>query len=404
MQPEPESLRRLGWGAVLVSIGLVLNGCSSGDNEPTAPTTPVDQGITPTAGCSDGVLQHGALFRVCFPAQWNGDLVLYAHGYVAPKEPLSLPNDSFEGQSISSTVTGLGYGYGTTSYRANGLVAPDGVDDLLELADTIDSRYRPDPARTVVVGFSEGGLAGILAVEQHPDRFAGALTGCGPIGDFQAQLNYIGDFRVVFDFFFPGLIPGSAVDIPQSVQDQWETVYVPAIVVAFALRPDEARQLMAVTGAPTAGSDLRSLAETAVGVLWYNVFGTADAQARLGGQPFDNSATVYAGSSNDTDLNAGVQRFTRDPATLTGIERFQTSGALRVPVVNLHTTGDPIIPFSQSTLYQSKLAAAATSSFFTQTDVERYGHCSFQRDELLSAFHSLEGKLAPASSVAALSR
>ena len=89
---------------------------------------------------------------------------------------------------------------------------------------------------------------------------------------------------------------------------------------------------------------------------------------------------------------------------MTGIERFQTSGALRVPVVNLHTTGDPIIPFSQSTLYQSKLAAAATSSFFTQTDVERYGHCSFQRDELLSAFHSLEGKLAPASSVAALSR
>jgi len=349
-------------------------------------------------------LQHGALFRVCFPDQWNGDLVLYAHGYVAPKEPLSLPNDSFEGQSISSTVTGLAYGYGTTSYRANGLVAPDGVDDLLELADTIDSRYRPDPARTVVVGFSEGGLAGILAVEQHPDRFAGALTGCGPIGDFQAQLNYIGNFRVVFDFFFPGLIPGSPVDIPQSVQDQWETVYVPAIVVAFALRPDEARQLMAVTGAPTAGSDLRSLAETAVGVLWYNVFGTADAQARLGGQPFDNSATVYAGSSNDNDLNAGVQRFTRDPATLTGIERFQTSGALRVPVVNLHTRGDPIIPFSQSTLYQSKLAAAATSSFFTQTDVERYGHCSFQRDELLSAFHSLEGKLAPAPSVAALSR
>src|SRR5690242_6306603 len=153
MKPEPESLRRLGWGAVLVSIGLALNACGSGDNgpaAPTTPTTPVDQGVTPTAGCSDGVLQHGALFRICFPADWNGDLVLYAHGYVAPQKPLSLPTDAPGGQSISTTVTGLGYAYGTTSYRANGLVAPDGVDDLLELADTIASRYRPDPARTVV--------------------------------------------------------------------------------------------------------------------------------------------------------------------------------------------------------------------------------------------------------------
>ena len=194
----------------------------------------------------------------------------------------------------------------TTSYRANGLVAPEAVEDMIQLVDTVAARYRPDPARTVIVGFSEGGLVATMATERHSDRFDGALAGCGPIGDFGAQLNYMGDFRVVFDYFFPGLLPGSAVDIPEVVRERWDEVFVPAIVVALAAKPQAARELLSVTGAPVAGNDLRSVAETTIGLLWYNVFGTADAQARLGGQPLDNSSRVYSGSSDDAALNAGV--------------------------------------------------------------------------------------------------
>jgi pimeloyl-ACP methyl ester carboxylesterase len=385
------TFRRHGTGAVVIFAGLLL-GCS-GDNSPTQPDQPVDQGQTPVAGCSDGVLQHGALFRVCFPGNWNGDLVLYAHGYVAPQEPLALPSDTLMGLPISETITGLGYAFGTTSYRANGLVAPDGVDDLLELSDTVVHRYRPDPLRTLIAGFSEGGLVATLATERHPDRFAGALTGCGPVGNFQAQLDYFDDFRVVFDYFFPGLLPGTALEIPESVRSLWETVYVPAIVVAFALHPDSARQLLAVTNAPAAGSDLRSMAETAVAILAYNVFGTADAQERLGGQPYDNSAKVYSGSSDDPALNAGVQRFTAESAALAGLQRFETTGQLQRPIVNLHTTGDPIVPFGQAGLYVAKVQSAGTGSEFTEIDVDRFGHCTFQPAELLDAFGQLRAKL-----------
>jgi pimeloyl-ACP methyl ester carboxylesterase len=392
VQHDATHARRRAWGAVLISTAGLL-GCGRGDNNPAAPEPPADEGQPPVAGCSDGVLQHGGLFRLCFPGTWNGDLVLFAHGYVAPQQPLALPDDAIGGQSISSAVTGLGYAYGTTSYRANGLVAPDAVDDLLELVDTVVHRYRPDPARTLIAGFSEGGLVGTLAVERHPDRFAGALTGCGPVGDFQAQLNYFDDFRVVFDYYFPGVIPGSPLDVPQGVRDLWDTVYVPAILLAFAAHPAAARDLLAVTGVPTAGADLRSLVESAVGLLWYNVFGTADAQARLGGQPFDNSTRVYSGSSDDAALNAGVRRFTAEPAALAGLQRFQTSGALQVPIVNLHTTGDPVVPFAQSHLYQAKVQSAGKGSLFTQIDVDRYGHCTFEAAELLSAFSTLQQKL-----------
>ena len=398
---SPETLRRLGSGAVLALVSTGLIGCG-GNDDLSGPEPPPDEGQAPAPGCSDGVLQHGALYRICFPNTWNGDLVLYAHGYVAPQRELAIPEDVVAGQSASSLVTGLGYAYATTSYRANGLIAPEAVEDLLELADTVEHRYRPDPVRTMVVGFSEGGLVSTLAVERHPDRFAGALAGCGPIGNFQAQLDYIGDFRVVFDYFFPGLIPGTVLDIPESVREQWEQVYVPAIVLALAAKPAAAREVLRVTGAPAAGDDLRSIAETTIGLLWYNVFGSADAQARLGGQPFDNSARVYAGSADDAALNAGVDRFTADPGAIAALARFGTSGNLTVPLVNLHTTGDPIVPFSQAGLYAGKVVQAGATALFTQIDVARHGHCSFEAGELLSAFAALQQRVAsrPAALVA----
>lgn len=377
--------------------------CGGGEKDLSGPGPPdaPDVGQEPVAGCTDGTLEHGALFRICFPEDWSGDLVLYAHGYVAPQQELAIPEDIVGGQPASSLVTGLGYAYATTSYRANGLIAAEGVEDMIELVDTVEHRYRPDPSRTVVVGFSEGGLVATLAAERHADRIDGAMAGCGPIGDFQAQLDYIDDFRVVFDYFFPGLLPGTALEIPELVRERWDQIYVPAIVVALGARPEAARDLLRVTGAPTAGDDLRSIAETTIGLLWYNVFGTADAQARLGGQPFDNTARVYAGSSDDSALNAGVERYTADATALDGIARFTTTGNLTIPLVNLHTTGDPIVPFRQSSLYADKVSQAGRADRYTQIDVVRHGHCTFDSAELLNAFGALWTKVGQASAVAA---
>jgi pimeloyl-ACP methyl ester carboxylesterase len=402
------TLRRLGLGAVLTCGTLWATGCG-GDDNLSAPEVPPDeppdnQGQAPEPGCSEGVLQHGALYRICFPASWNGNLVLYAHGYVAPQNALTLPDEQIAGQSISGVVTGLGYAFASTSYRSNGLVAADGVDDLLELVDTIGRRFEPDPARTAVIGFSEGGLVAALAAERHPDRFDGALAACGPVGDFRSQLEYIGDFRLVFDYLLPGVLPGTAVDVPQSVADRWDDLYVPAIIASLAANPEAARELVAITRAPVASNDLRSIAETTVGLLWYNVFGTADAQQRLGGQPLDNSSRVYSGSSNDEALNAGVIRFSADPAAHAALTRFETTGNLDVPIVLLHTTGDPIVPVDQASLYSAKVRAAGASSRLSETSFERYGHCTFEAPEVLGAFTSLWSRIEEPAAVSILGR
>ena len=138
------------------------------------------------------------------------------------------------------------------------------------------------------------------------------------------------------------------------------------------------RELVQITGLPVERDDVVAIAVSAIAVLWYNVFGTADAQQRLGGQPFDNTARVYSGSSDDAALNAGIARFTADPAALTAVSEFETTGNLEVPVVTLHTTGDPVVPFEQQSLYRAKVERAGATDHLTQTPVERYGHCAFE--------------------------
>jgi pimeloyl-ACP methyl ester carboxylesterase len=334
----------------------------------------------------EGTLEHGALYRLCFPSSWNGDLVLYAHGHVPADRELALPEDQVGGQSIANTITGRGYAYGTTSYRRNGLLGPEGAEDLVELEATVRRLYRPDPGRTVVIGVSEGGMVAGLAVERHPDLFDGALSACGPVGSLRQQLDYFVDFRVVFDYLFPGVLPGSAVSIPEAVVDRWEQVYAPAIALAIFTNPAAARELVRITGAPVERDDAVAIAVSAVSILRYNVIGTANAHERLGGQPFDNMGRVYAGSADDAALNAGVARFTADPNALAAIDDFETRGDLEVPVVTLHTTGDPVVPFEQQALYADKVSHAGAGDHLRQIEVGRYGHCSFEAAEVLGAF------------------
>src|SRR5689334_17156723 len=139
--PISNKSRRRRLGAVLASAAMWVAACGGKDDLSAPPSEPPpDQGQPPEPGCSEGSLEHGALYRVCFPATWNGDLVLYAHGYVAPDRALAVPDDRIGSQQASDLVNELGYAFASTSYRANGLVAPDAVDDLLELADTIARR------------------------------------------------------------------------------------------------------------------------------------------------------------------------------------------------------------------------------------------------------------------------
>lgn len=345
----------------------------------------------PEARCQEGVQPSGALWLICIPRfLWNGDLVVFAHGYTAYNEPLGFQNLYLpDGTYLPDLVTGLGFAFATTSYRTNGLAVLQGVDDIRELIALFPGVAGRAPDRIYLTGASEGGVITTLLVEQSPDLVSGGLSLCGPSGDFKRQIDYWGDFRVLFDYFFPGVLPPSPISIPQEVIDHWEDIYAPAIQAAVNADPQAAAELLATSHAASDPADPATVVSTILNLLWYNVFATNDGVQKLGGNPYGNRLRWYHGSSNDLRLNRMVQRFSADPAALAELEHYQTSGNLTVPLVMLHTTGDEIVRFQQMVLYFRKVAAAGHLDKLDAIPIRRYGHCNFTTAEVLAGFSLL---------------
>jgi len=229
-----------------------------------------------------------------------------------------------------------------------------------------------------------------LAVEQDPEVFDGGLAACGPIGDFLQQLEYIGDFRILFDYFFPDVLPGSLIEIPQDVIDNWDDVYVPAITEAIYADPIATERLLRVASVPWDDDDPASVEDAVLTLLWYATHAGDDLLEKLGGQAFDNTNRRYHGGGKNASLNRAVDRFAADEAAIREIELYyQASGVLTRPLVTLHTTGDPLTPIWHEHEYRRKAFQAGAQPFLANVTVARYGHCSFTTVDLLVAFSVL---------------
>ena len=337
--------------------------------------------------CQDGVLPHGALSRICIPSSgWNGNLVAYAHGYVAFNEPIGFYHlDLPDGTNLPNLVQSLGFAFATTSYRENGLAAVDAVDDIRELVESFANVAGQAANKVYLAGVSEGGLVTALAAERTPELFTGALSTCGPIGTFRGQVNYVGDVRAIFDVYFPGVLPGSAIDVPDAVIANWETQYLPAITSAVNAKPDQAKAVLRIAHVPFDPNDATAVARSMTDVLWYAVFATNDASAKLGGNPYDNTSRWYSGSANDLLLNLLVHRYAAAPAALTALGAYETSGQLTIPMITLHTVGDDVIPFAHEPLYAAKAQFSGRGEL-VPLPVLAYGHCNFTSAQVLSSF------------------
>ena len=244
-------------------------------------------------------------------------------------------------------------------------------------------------AKYFVTGASEGGLVATKSVEDDA-TYSGGVAVCGPIGSFKKQLNYFGNVRVLFDYFFPGVLttgtPGeSAINIPPALIVNWTTVYEPAVRKAVKSNFLATLQLLITAKIPI-GLNFNNAADAVVSALCYkNVFATADADFTLVGNPFDNIGVAYHGSFRDKHLNATVARFAASPAAVTSIQAYETSGLLHDPLVTLHTLADPVVPFWHEALYHAKVVGTGSSPKPSQIPVARFGHCNVNAAEASAA-------------------
>jgi poly(3-hydroxybutyrate) depolymerase len=354
-------------------------------------------------------------------ANFTGDLVVFAHGYVAPTvADGSIPWDQLAigGVSLPAMVMGqLHAAFAVTSYPHNGLSVLEGVESIQELALTIRAMPGITIHHVYVVGASEGGLVTALAIEQNPNNmYSGGVSTCGPIGDFTRQIDYWGDFRVAYDYYFqrtsfgPSL-PLTPISIAPATIGAWgafdplhPTLAGPLqglVYASLGAHPNAALSLVNAGSAPyDLANPTQTIPATILGILDYNVRATNQGRSELSGyanayltpnvgNPYGNSGRWIGGFGNFA-LNAWVQagndKFVAAPAALSALKDYQTTGRLKAPLVTLHTTGDPIVPFWHEFFYLLKAWKTGNGSKLITIPVQRYGHCAFTPQEAMFAY------------------
>ena len=330
----------------------------------------------------------GAGYRIEVPENWNGDLVLYAHGFRGGGLELTVSNPQ-----IRRYLVEHGFAWAASSYATNGYDVTQGVKDTHDLG-TLFNGLVAKPNRVYFTGMSMGGHITGVAIEQYPNAYVGAMPMCGVMGD-----------NKLFDYFVENHLAAHALadlDVPFPFPPGYSTTIVPQLRTLF-------------------GGALFPVALTPLGQKWADVvenlsggdrpmFDPGFRLAPTGGNFLlsqgvgsqegtrTNVETVYqidadpALSAEEIALNAEILRIDLDPQArreqgLAGVPAI--AGTFRMPVLSMHTLGDLFVPFSMEQIYARRAAENGVGDRLVTRAIRDINHCGFNTVELERGFADL---------------
>ena len=341
-----------------------------------------------------GETKSGALYALHMPHRWNGSVVYYAHGIVPAAAPLALPTgDGFP--DVRDALGRLGYAVAYSSFSENGWAVKDGTTRTLQLRQLFERNF-DEPRRSYLVGTSMGGLIAQKIAESRAKHYDGILAMCAPLAGATAEVNYIGNVRVVFDALYPGVVPGDVLNVPPGL-DLFNDVIVP-VKTAITLNPTGLGIISRLAQTPLAGESGAELAGSLIYAIGYDVSGIDDFLGRTKGESmFDNRETWYSAAAplppgTVEQVNQLVGRFDASPRGERFLDQYYNpEGDLDMPTLTLHTTRDPLVPFFHEAEFAQRVARAHHSEKLVQRSVNAYGHCAFTTEQMVGAFQALAG-------------
>ncbi|KUO15687.1 alpha/beta hydrolase family protein [Streptomyces dysideae] len=377
----------------------------------------------------EGQLPSGATYLMDIPADWNGTVLLYSHGY----SPAGLPNpaQNAPGSANRDKLLAEGYALIGSSYATSGWAVTEAVPDQLATLDLFTEKFGT-ARRTLAWGTSYGGFVTTTLAERHADRFDGSLSMCGLVQGGVANWNSTLDPVYALKTL---LAPDA--DIPLTgFADQAEAVGAAdalATKVTAAQQTPGGRARIALAAAlhnipgyndpaqtepgPTDWQAQQANQYPAVmGLLRLPAFSwRQEAEARAGGSMSWNTGVDYtamlgrsplykevgelykeAGLSLRADLTA-LNHAPRVSADATAVRWMRDTsaftGRLTDPQLNIHTTGDALIPVQAESAYRRAAGAAGSGALLSQAYVDAPGHCTFTTGETLGALRTLEHRL-----------
>jgi pimeloyl-ACP methyl ester carboxylesterase len=373
-----------------------------------------------------GTLPDGATYLIEVPANWNGTLFLYSHGYVTPgsKNPA---------QDVGDPVTRLfmlssGYALAGSSYATTGWAIHEALPDQIAVLDLF-KKMVGHPKRTIAWGHSLGGIITAGLIQRHPDRFDAALPMCGVLSGGVATWNTALDSEFAFKTL---LAPGTGLEVV-NIANPIANLNLAEVLLAEAQATPQGRARIALAGAladlpgwftplspEPAPSDFSG--QETNQFLWDQqvdfpfVFAfRAELEFRAQGNVSWNTGVDYrrqldrsigrdqvralyqqAGLDLEADLDTlnDTARISADPEAVRYLERnIIFDGEIHIPVLTLHTTGDGLVVVQNESAYQHVVDEAGNGEFLRRTCVERAGHCAFTPAETIAAVQRLINRL-----------
>ena len=248
----------------------------------------------------DRVQDSGSIYRICMPdpADYNGMLVIWAHGFQDAGTPVGIPEDQLCLGSfcIPEVANSLGFGFATNSYSKTG----HGDSRKARTTSSIWSPSTPrrkgrrrrciSSARRKAASSPRCRSSSIRACTPQASPRAGRLEASrckSTTSATRAPRSSISS---------PDLIPGDPFDPDPGLVAIWSDYYE-LVVKPFVLAPanrDRLNQWVAVAHLPFDADNYLETVEVSVqDVLRFSIVNIQDAAVTLGGFPFDNSTRVY---------------------------------------------------------------------------------------------------------------
>lgn len=349
-----------------------------------------------------GVL-GGAAYRVEVPPNWNGKLVMYAHGYAGTGAALGVQNPSIRRYLVQN-----GYAWAASSYSKNYYDVRVGVEDTNALAleftkiAAANGRTLAAPTKTYITGVSMGGHITAAAIEDEATatarnkvKYAGAVPMCGVLGDAEL-FNQFAAMQVTAQALagLPAYPTDKFADIRTLVTNTLFTTFPSAPTAQGA---KYLSVLQNITGGPRPMFDLG----IAFGGSFPSAWGTFGSDGTVTGilnkNVLDTNAYTYTidgDTAGSTALNASAIKLTA-AADANRLRRDglrwipKANGEFKIPVVSIHTLGDLFVPFSMEQVYQKRVAAKGNSTWLVQRAIRGVSHCDFTVAEASTAFDDM---------------
>jgi pimeloyl-ACP methyl ester carboxylesterase len=327
----------------------------------------------------------GTRYRIIFPENWKGKLVMYAHGYEFMG---ALPRQSNNPQFAENMKPFIerGFAVAASDYSIQGFALPEGVENTEALRKYFFKKYgRPDT--TFIVGHSMGGGITLATIENFGKNYNGGLPLCPLSSRPYLQCRKEFDIYATFNGLFPG-IASSLAEIFDVSKVKPATPFNEMMSKAMAIRKAIIQKDSALGVAFAQRFDLKF--DDLPFSLFFNENVLRDIAQKAQGNPFDNTNTLYSGFPDNWNINQKVERLaaTVNPNIVFG--RYDRTGDINKPVVLMHTIYDQLIPPIYGEVnFENMVHQKNKDEYFTVKYTNGQGHCQFTPQQIGEAFDEL---------------